>query len=116
MAVQSLPQADDSNFDQVVFSDERPVLVEFFAPWCPHCRRMAPLLEELERDYRGRVRLVQVNAEAAPNLVVRFGLRGVPTFVVLDGGKEISRLIGEVPKEELETRLNKALAPAPERG
>lgn len=116
MAVQSLPQADDSNFDHVVSSDSTPVLVEFFAPWCPHCRRMAPVLEELARDYRGRVRLVQVNVEAAPDLVVRFGLRGVPTLVVLDEGKEISRLIGEVAKEELEARLDKALAPAPTRG
>jgi thioredoxin 1 len=116
MAVQSLPQANDSNFDQVVFSDRRPVLVEFFAPWCPHCRRMAPVLEELAREYEGRVRVVQANVEAAPDLVVRYQLRGVPTVVVFDEGKEISRLIGEVPKEELMIRLNKALAPAPVRG
>jgi len=116
MAIESLPQADDASFDEVVFSGGKPVLVEFFAPWCPHCRKMAPVLEELAREYDGRVRLVQVNVEAAPDLVVRYQLRGVPTLLVFDEGKEISRLIGEVPKEELMVRLNKALAPAPVRG
>jgi len=116
MAVQNLPQADDGNFDQVVFSDNRPVLVEFYAPWCPHCRKMVPILDELARDYQERVRFVQVNADGASDLIVRFQLRGVPTTLVFDQGKEISRLIGEVSKEELGARLDKALAPAPERG
>ncbi len=115
MAVQNLLQADDSNFDQVVFGEASPVLVEFYTPWCPHCRRMVPIIEELARDYHGRVRVVQVNAEHATDLAVRFQLRGVPTILVFAGGKQVSRLIGEVSKEELAARLDKALAPAPVR-
>ncbi|HOQ99893.1 MAG TPA: thioredoxin family protein [Anaerolineae bacterium] len=116
MAVQNLPQADEHSFDQVVFGEPSPVLVEFFTPWCPHCRRLAPVIEELARDYRDRARFVQVNADQAGGLVVRFQLRGVPTVLVFDQGQEISRLIGAVSKEQLADRLDKALAPEPVSG
>ncbi len=116
MAVQDLVQADAESFDELVFGDPSPVLVEFFSPWCPHCRHLAPVIEELAREYHGRVRFVQVNAERAGELPLRYKIRGVPTMIVFAGGSEVGRVIGAVPKEEIAVRLDKALASAHERG
>ncbi len=116
MAVQSLVQADEDSFDQLVLGDPSPVLVEFFSPWCAHCRRLAPTLEELARDYHGRVRFVQVNAEDAAELALRYQVQGVPTMVLFVDGREMGRIIGAVPKEQIAARLDRVLAPARERG
>lgn len=116
MAVQDLVQADEGNFDELVFGDPSPVMVEFFSRWCPHCRHLAPVIEELAREYHGRVRFVQVDAEQAGELPLRYRIRGVPTMIVFAGGDEVGRVIGAVPKEQIAVRLDKALAPAPEQG
>ncbi len=116
MAVQDLPQADEDSFHELVFGDPSPVLVEFFSPWCPHCRQLAAVIEQLAREYHGRVRFVQVNAERAGDLPLRYRIRGVPTVIVFTDGAEVARIIGAVPKEQIAVRLDKALAPAPERG
>lgn len=112
MSVPQLPQATDSDFDQVVLSDPSPVLVEFYAPWCGHCVRMVPIIAELGRDYAGRLRVVQVNAAQNAGLAERFGVRGVPTFVLLAHGREVDRLIGEAPREALDGRIARVLETA----
>ena len=107
--IAELPQANDGNFDQMVFSDPLPAMVEFFSPMCPHCRRMAPTIAAVARDYAGRVRVIQVNAPQSATLGKRFGIRGVPTMLFFAGGIEVDRLIGESPREILEAHLNQVL-------
>lgn len=112
MSVLQLPHAGDSDFDQVVFSDSSPVLVEFFAPWCGHCQRMAPIMEETARDYAGRLRIVQFNVDRNLETPKRLGIRGVPTMLFFVGGEEIDRIVGEIPKETLQAHIDQALPSA----
>lgn len=116
MSVSQLSQVDDSNFDQIVFSEPTPVMVEFFAPWCPHCRKMAPLMEQIAREYAGRLRVVQANAETNRAALLRFGVSGVPTIIIFINGQEAERIIGEVPEETLRARLDQVLATIPQPG
>ena len=97
MSVPQLPQADDTNFDQVVFSEPSPVLVEFYAPWCGHCRRIAPIIEQVAQEYAGRFRFVQLNAAENGGSALRFEVRGVPTMLIFVNGQEVDRIVGEVP-------------------
>ncbi len=115
MSVQGLPHAGDGDFDQAVLSQPSPVLVEFFAPWCGHCRRMAPIVEDVARDYAGQLRVVQVSVDENEQAPGRFGVTGVPTLIIFANGKEIDRTVGETSKEALEARIQQALALAPQR-
>ena len=112
MSIPQLPQADDTTFDQVVFSVPSPVLVEFYAPWCGHCRRIAPIIEQVAQEYVGRFRLVQVNAAENGETALRFGVRGVPTMLIFVNGQEVDRIIGEVSKETLQAHIDQALPQA----
>ena len=115
MAVQELPQVQEAEFDQAVLSSPIPVVVEFFSPLCPHCRRIAPAVQEIAHELAGRVQFLQVDAMRNPNVARRLRVAGVPTMVVLTGGRELGRIIGEMSKEALRTRLEEILATAERR-
>ncbi len=112
MAVQGLPQVQEAEFDQVVLAENIPVVVEVYSPLCPHCRRIAPVVEEVAREYAGRLRFVQVDALRSPGIARRLRITGVPAMVVLFRGRELGRIIGEVPREALRARLDEILAAA----
>lgn len=112
MSIPQLPQADDTNFDQVIFSEPSPVLVEFYAPWCGHCRRIAPIIEQVAQEYAGRFRFVQLNAAENGESALRFEVRGVPTMLIFVNGQEVDRIVGEVPMETLQAHIRQALPQA----
>ena len=114
MAVPQLPQLQDAEFDPVVRAEQTPVVVEFYSPLCPPCRRIAPIVVEIAREYAGRLRFVQVNAMQSPDLTRRFRVAGVPTMVILSRGQGIGRIVGEMPRETLTARLDEALARVPQ--
>lgn len=116
MAVEGIPQASEESFGALVMGDPSPALVEFFAPWCAHCRRLAPTIAELARDYHGRVRFLQVDATQASDLALRYQVQGVPTMIVFQNGEEQGRVVGAVSKEAIAALLDRTLAPAPVRG
>jgi len=87
----------DANFDAVVGATQRPVLVDFWAPWCGPCRVMAPAFEQASRQLLGRALLVKVNSDDSPGLSRRYGIRSIPTLMRLDGGRESQRQSGAVP-------------------
>jgi thioredoxin 2 len=93
--------ADDRSFEEVVETSKVPVVVDLWAPWCGPCRTVSPLLVELAGQYAGRMKLVKVNVDESPSVQARFGVQGIPTFVLLDGGREIGRLVGAHPLEQL---------------
>lgn len=114
MSVSQLTHVQDADFDQVVLSDPSPVLVEFYSPWCEHCRRMAPIVGGLAQEYARRLRFVQADAETNTAALMRYGVEGVPTMIVLAGGKEIGRMVGEMPRKDLEAEVIRVLARAPQ--
>ena len=99
-----LVDATDATFEHEAPSSA-VVLVDLWAPWCGPCRFVAPVLEQLSREYAGRLKVVKVNVDENPRLQQRFGAMSIPTLVVLRDGKEVDRAVGAMAKPELTQRL-----------
>jgi thioredoxin 2 len=99
----------DANFDRYVDRTDLPVLVDFWADWCPPCRQMAAVLDELARR-RSDVRVAKVDTANGASLAARFGIRSIPTLVLLLLGKELARFSGAVPARQLLDWLDRSLA------
>ncbi|MGZ6652188.1 MAG: thioredoxin [Solirubrobacteraceae bacterium] len=92
-----------------------PVLVDFWAPWCGPCRMVSPLVERLGREHAGRLKVVKLNVDEAPELSDRYQVRGIPLLVLFRDGSEVDRLVGAVPHPQLREWLEPHLAAAGER-
>jgi thioredoxin 2 len=105
--------ASDDDFAEVAEGSTIPAVVDLWAPWCAPCRMVSPALEQLAREYAGRVKLVKVNVDESPRLSQRFSVQAVPTLLVLNGGRVISRQTGAAPVPALRAWVDKALASSP---
>jgi thioredoxin 2 len=105
---------DDGTFDRYVDKGDLPVLVDFWAEWCPPCRLMAPVLEEVARQ-RADVSVAKVDTAVGESVAGRFGIRSIPTLVLLLRGKELARMSGAVPAPRLMAWLDQSLAAQPKR-
>jgi len=99
-----LVQATDATFDLEAAASPA-VLVDLWAPWCGPCRIVGPILEELAREYAGRLKVVKVNVDENPALAQRFQAYSIPTLVVLKNGRVVDRIVGALPKSQLTIRL-----------
>lgn len=102
-------EADAETFATVADSRRTAVLVDLWAPWCGPCRMVSPALERLATEFAGRVKLVKVNVDEAPAIAERFGVRGIPTLLVLRDGKTVARQTGAPPEPALRQWLADAL-------
>jgi thioredoxin 2 len=104
--------AGDRDFAEVVEQAPLPVLLDLWAPWCGPCRMVSPALEDLARTFAGRIKLVKVNVDTAPQTAQRFTVQAVPTLMVLDRGRVVDRQAGAAPPDALRSWLEKALSTA----
>ena len=104
--------AGDDDFHTVVDQASIPVLVDLWAPWCGPCRTVSPALAQLAKERAGHLKLVKVNVDTAPSVQARFGVQGIPTFVLLQDGREIGRLVGAQPLEALRSWFDRTVAAA----
>ena len=100
----------DSTWDAEVLTGDKPVLVDFWAPWCGPCRMVAPIVEELADEYAGQVEFRKLNTDDNPRVAAKYGIRSIPTLLVFKGGEPVGQIIGFRPKGDLKKRLDEALA------
>jgi len=99
-----LVEATDATFDLEAQAGPA-VVVDLWAPWCGPCRYVSPILEELSRDYAGRLKVVKVNVDENPETAMRFQAFSIPTMVVIKNGRQVDRIVGAMPKSQLSIRL-----------
>lgn len=100
----------DDNFANALSSDQRPLLVDFWAPWCGPCRAVAPVLEALAKEYEGRVRIAKVNVDDNPKVAVSYRVSSIPTLILFKGGQIVDNMIGAQPKASIQSLIDKHLA------
>jgi thioredoxin 1 len=99
---------DDTRFDETV-QQQQLMLIDCWADWCGPCRMIAPTVEEIAREYAGRVSVAKLNVDESPETASRFGIVSIPTLLIMKEGKEVDRIIGAVPKNYIEEKLKKYL-------
>ena len=109
MASENVIEVVDSEFDEEVIQSELPVLIDFWAPWCGPCRALAPVIDEISKDYEGRVKVGKVNVDENPEITMKFSIRSIPTLIAFKNGEVSDQIIGAVPKSEIEKVLDKTL-------
>jgi thioredoxin 2 len=105
-----ITEADDASFAEASDAGSLPVLVDVWAPWCGPCRMVSPVLDRLAHELAGRVKLVKVNADAAPGVARRFSVQGIPTLLLMRRGQVVARQTGAQPEPALRAWLERGLA------
>jgi thioredoxin 1 len=99
----------DDSFETDVLKSSTPVLVDFWAEWCGPCRSIAPSLEDLSKEYAGKLEIVKVNIDENPMTPGQFGVRGIPTLLIFKDGKVAAQQVGAAPKSVLKAWIEKSL-------
>ena len=102
-------EIDEAKFEDAVLKADKPVLVDFWAPWCGPCRMVAPVVEELAEEYDGKMGFMKVNVDDNPKIASQYGVMSIPTLIVFKEGAPISNIVGFRPKNELKKNLDEAL-------
>lgn len=106
---EGIMEIEDSSFESEVLQSDKPVLVDFWAPWCGPCKAIAPVVEELTNDYGDKVRFMKCNVDNNPVTPGKYGIKAIPTLILFKGGDVVDQITGMVAKSKLEDLLNKAL-------
>jgi thioredoxin 1 len=104
-----IKHTSDADFDVDVLNSDVPVLVDYWAEWCGPCKAIAPLLDEVAKDYDGKLKIVKVNVDDNPSAAQRYGIRGIPTLKLFRAGKEVETKVGALSKSQLTAFLDSNL-------
>ncbi|MCA3180933.1 MAG: thioredoxin TrxA [Burkholderiaceae bacterium] len=105
----SITHTSDAAFEADVLKSDTPVLVDYWAEWCGPCKMIAPLLDEVARDYGGKLRVVKVNVDENQEITAKYGIRGIPTLKLFKNGEEVATKVGALSKSQLTAFLDNSL-------
>ncbi len=101
----SLVHLTEKNFESEVTKSQLPVLVDFWAEWCGPCRMIGPVVEQMAKDYHGKLKVAKLNVDEAQDLAIKYGVMSIPTIIVFKNGKPVDQVVGAMDKEQLVNRL-----------
>ena len=104
-----IQQVTDQDFDKTVLQAGKPAFVDFWAPWCGPCRIIGPLVEELAPSYQGRAVITKMNVDDNPEVAQKYGVTSIPTLMMFKDGKLVDRIVGAMPKGELQKFIDRNL-------
>ncbi|NMC36725.1 MAG: thioredoxin [Bacteroidales bacterium] len=99
-------EVNDNNFDEIVLKSDKPVLVDFWAEWCGPCRMIAPIVEDISKEYEGKVLVAKCDVDNCPGVAAKFGIRNIPTVLFFKNGKVADKQVGAVPKTNFINKIN----------
>ncbi len=99
----------DQNFETEVLKSDMPCLVDFWAPWCGPCKMLGPIIEEIAKEYEGKVKVGKLNVDEAPQTASQYGIMSIPTISLFKGGSAVDTVVGAVPKERIADMINQTI-------
>ena len=102
-------ELNDGNFESEVLKSDLPVLVDFWATWCGPCRMVGPIVEEMAKDYEGKLKVGKLNVDDNSQTAIQYGIMSIPSLFFFKGGKVVDQIIGAVPKQQFVEKINKVL-------
>ncbi len=102
-------EVNESNFKEEVLNSPIPVLVDFWAEWCVPCKMVEPIVEEIEKEKSGKLKVVRINVDDNQNITIQYGIMSIPTLMIFSNGKLVDQIVGAVPKRVIEAKLDKVL-------
>lgn len=98
----------DANFDLEIMQSKVPTLIDFWATWCAPCRALAPIVEEMAETYAGKIKVAKMNVDENPATPGKYGVRGIPTLILIKDGEVVDQVVGAVPKSQIQGLIDKA--------
>jgi thioredoxin 1 len=96
----------DANFDTEVINSDKPVLIDFWAVWCGPCKLIAPVVEEVAKEYDGKFKVGKMDIDNNPNVAMKYGIRSIPTLLIFKDGKVVDQIVGAVPKNVITSKMD----------
>ncbi len=98
-------EVNDANFETEVIKSDKPVLIDFWAVWCGPCKMIAPTVEEIAKEYDGKLKVCKLDVDSNPQTAMKYGIRSIPTLLIVKGGQVVEQMVGAVPKRQMVDKI-----------